>query len=162
MHDRPENLNFWPRKTQLLTGRPVWRALVGDPCDSLIRVGVRELPAASVFDKFPGPGGSGRRALQFGEQPERGDTNPKLFAAQATVGSMRIARLAGRYAAASATSISRNPTPINVSGSVGVTPKSRADKKCVNISAAGRRVTPPSMDATKQSHQLMRFAVVIL
>jgi hypothetical protein len=69
MHARPENLNFWPRKTQLLTGRPVWRALVGDPCDSLIL-----------------------RLLQF----------------------------------------------------------------------VKRRVTPPSMDATKQSYQLMRFAVVLL
>jgi hypothetical protein len=55
-----------------------------------------------------------------------------------------VARRAGKNPAARAPSVNRNATPINVSGSNGVTPKSSVDKERVENRAA---------DASRQSEE---------
>src|SRR5262245_45192337 len=62
---------------------------------------------------------------------------------RALTGSTRVARRAGRYAAASRTPTSVAHTPANVAGSVAPTPKSRLDSTRVAANAAVRPTTIP-------------------
>src|SRR5581483_5113052 len=70
------------------------------------------------------------------------DEHPQVL--NETTGSTRIARRAGRYAAASITATSATLTPANVAGSCGVTPNNKLSMIRVAASAPARPIARPT------------------